>query len=399
MNPSERQREFRERLRQRDPKLAEKYGKFRGLKNRYYTAAYAHDVLTYQELKGYIEKFGTDTHRGLDAYAEKVGTEVHLPEWMSDARQIASLWIGYKREKLKQPDCILPLEIIGIRNLDDLIEVHNEFGRVLQDKKESGLVARDDFSFGKFLKRKLMEATLDPQICERDYTELFKSYHLFVDLDQMGTDDTGFYFDQYVRLERERQIGPQSEALFLPLLKNAASFSRNAGPLTLISNIINSVEANVRLTLDEIKDAVTICPDDIWGEFTEPDPEDDNPEEGISKYNAIEGLAVVFSKAELEECGQSKVGNLIQDTINDIDIVMSVQQAVDVYFGVLKDGLRLAERKIRESEKDLVSRSMDAPPELSAIFKEKAARNRMAVYLLNTYRRHRQEIDELMEGD
>ena len=407
MKPQDRSKEFREKLRQENPELAKKYERFLYAKSRCYTANYAYEVLTAEDVQQYIQT--------------NIGPHVSQEE----QRMILGVWTGHKKSSQKDPKPFLCLDALHIKRLDDILQLYEEFHHEQPDAKPK--FKTPSLNFLEFLKQKVLQLPIDSKT--RQYIQHQQLWELFpleypLDIESINNADPGgvqFYIDQYRRLEREKQVGTtHSEKLFLPLLQ-AFSNDCSTPSSDILSSIVVNTQPEITLTIDEMEDAILSSPDEEFHEFlgdftcekwkvmadlecmrTEIEQETKGmPEEDAKQY----GQFSVERKQLMNFFGTKHFGY-------PQDVTENLWYAIVHNFGMKspEGRLKFMERKLRESEQeleeivhgesDILNYDSDNNPSFTDAKKdmsETAMRNRMVLELLRIYRRNKQEIGGIVQ--
>ena len=390
MNSPEKQREFRENLREKNPELAERYEQFKALKSKCYTSGWAHAILSYEDVRAHIENMLSPNE---------------LKFYIKDtSHQVARVWVRYTQYKTRT-DSTLCLDALGVKNLYWLVGLYKEYCSWVTENQGAERLE----NFVEFLKIKLEKKYPNINMEGRDPYEMFPLSDSIDegDLARPLPTTIDFYFEQYSRLERERQIGtPHSESVFLPLLKMIAKCDRD---IVYLINLYT--KPTIYLTFSEIEDALVLgqeedffsIPDGAFGG----DGSLDIPEKGdvledlrSAKEELSEDFEVEILEDPLVDFFKSQFGyghNLSHSLYTIISENLGKSSAIG--------RLKFEEMKLREAEKKLESalKEIDigggSDQNRTDVSMESIMRTKMALYLLSLYRRHRQEINELTEKE
>jgi hypothetical protein len=393
MNPTEQQREFREKLRERNPELADRYTRFLEHKRIGYTADWGYKFLRFNEIADYANT----------KIAEITGSPNR-----ECAKTIAQLWFGHLRKKSRiagQSRDNKPEDYEG----DGMITLADFFGHPM----DTGLDIKfycltDDFPDGPNLDDliklyiKAKEASDQITLVGRDHVddktrELQRIYFDLVAAQHKegfhGEVGAFFYFDQFKRLEREMQIGtPHSEGVFMPYLREIAQKTESR---RLLKYIKKYVIATPYLSLDDMRLAVALDTQET---------RDDKG--GLSKEGKTRIAETIKFLDGLEEhigescpvpilynhevfCELLRNWGVPESYISDEYALYALDSAEAIFdinpFWKKGRGIREFERSLKVGE-DCIGEDHE----------DLSTRNRLARYLLSLYRRNRKEIDELV---
>src|SRR3989338_7533871 len=390
MNPTERQREFREKLRERNLELADRYKRFLGHKRIGYTADWGYRFLRFDEIAD---------------YANTKIVEITGSPKSGYAKTIAQLWFGHLRKKSRiagqsrdnpsegyeSDGTITPAEFFGhptdthldIKfhcladdfpdgpNLDDLIKFY------IKAKKASDQVSRVG-------RHRVDDET---RMLQMQYFDLVATLHEDGFHGEVGA---FFYFDQFKRLEREMQIGtPHSEGVFMPYLREIAQKTESR---RLLKYIKKYVMATPYLILGDMRLAVAL----------DTHKERDDKGELSKKEKTRIAETIKFLDGLEEHLGESCPVPILDDHevfcellrnwgvpesyISDEYALYALDSAEALFdinpFWKKGHGIREFERSLKVGE-DYIDEDLSTT-------------NRLGRYLLSLYRRNRKEIDELV---
>ena len=211
-------REFMERLRVTNPRMAEKYEHYKEAKDALgTTSTYAFREVRYKET---LSSARQALEEGLEVYRFNHDTRDLINESAADS--ITRLWMAYKSKSRRRGD-VPDLKILGVESVGDLIrlvlpiviEQHRAFEKKEYDKER--------VSYPEFLEQKLKERSVyvkDAKSAFRPMSRaLWKETMDCGDLDALELDEH-YYFTQYERLEGDRVLHTEdAEHVFYPILE------------------------------------------------------------------------------------------------------------------------------------------------------------------------------------
>ncbi len=383
MNPQERSREFREKLRQRNPKQARRYEAYFEKKKEFLTAEYGYKVFAFEEITNTVEALLEE--RG---YRDRIKDDEIFGRACKKVAEAWGCYLNFLKERVDSGRVFSNIsksvfENIGLRSITDFVEAY------LRCDEKTGGKGYDYFD--QFLIN--TAANADEELREyisnpdgRLLSSLFIVGHEPVtEIDcgsgpKINVAKDEYYREQYRRLERENNLHTrEAENVFLPMLK--AIYKADW------TDILSLAETETPLTFEEVKEAVERAGSPELQSIV------NSKEYFFLEHNKFvdNPLAIFMVPDEgtlAEQIAESMADSVISS--KGSGLFDELKKLISWKSRNVDEGE--AEKRIRKQVKEAEEMAMDASPETALRIREHFTEKRFALYLFNLARRRRDDV-------